>query len=570
MLRELSIKNFAIIDDLRIRFSEGLTILSGETGAGKSIIINAVNLLLGSRATASFVRTGAENAELEALFETEPNSPTARTLAENDLEDSQLLIRRIINRNNRHRIYINDRLATMTLLSAITKNLASISGQHAHQGLLDENRHLLILDRFGNLMGLREDVRRLYMEIQPLIEELKNLESLKLHQFQQRELLSFQRSEIEQAGLHSAEDEKLEQELMRIKNSRILYQGVFGAVEELYTSENAVADRLTRIKKQMEKALPIDPSLEPRVRELSDILFQIEDLVGGLRSYLERIQTGEDRVEILEDRLDLIRKLKRKYGGTIESVLAHLESTEQKLSEMDNLSERIEETQNRLLSLQAALGRAAVKLSAERKKTGQDLSRKVEAELSFLKMANTRFEVFLDKIPVNTASSIYLTAHDGAITETGMDRAAFMIAPNVGEKLKPLSAIASGGELSRVILALKAILARTEFVGTIIFDEVDAGIGGSTAEIVGRKIADLSAVHQVICITHLAQIAKFGSHHFRIVKEVSNGRTSTAIYPLQAEDRILELARMLGGVKLTQATLEHAQEMFEDGMRGTV
>ncbi|MDM8536876.1 DNA repair protein RecN [Desulfobacterales bacterium HSG17] len=563
MLQDLSIKNFAIIDDLQISFPKGFTILSGETGAGKSIIINAVNLLLGSRATAGVIRTGEETAELEAFFDISPDTNAAGILKENDIDPSEgLLVRRIIAQNNRHKIYINNRLSTSALLNAVTVDLASISGQHAHQGLLDENQHLLILDQFGKLMPLREKVRKAYQNIQPLIQKLNKLNNTKKRQTEQIELLEYQKNEILEADIKEKEDADLEQELVLLKNGETLYTAVHGGLDELYNAQNAIVERLTEVKKRLEKACRIDPELDPQVEGLADTTFRIEDIVENLRNYMGNIQIDEKRLEAVDERLDFLRKLKKKYGGSLEAVFAHLKSIEKQLSGIENISDEIAETEKELAEQCKKLAELAAGLSEKRNKTGTRLAKKVEKELNDLKMSNTRFEVSLQQIPAAESASPFLVLNGGSISDTGIDRASFMIAPNIGEDLKALAGIASGGELSRVVLALKVILAETESVETIIFDEVDAGIGGSVAEVVGQKIAGLGEFHQVLCITHLAQIAKFGRTHFSISKQVINGRTMTGITPLDREDRVKEIARMLGGVKMTQATLDHASEML--------
>ena len=562
MLRELSIRNFAIIDDLRIGFEDGLTILSGETGAGKSILVNAVNLLLGSRATAAFVRTGAESAELEAFFDIPPDAEAAKIMAENELDPSEgLLVRRIIAVNNRHKIYINNRLSTLRLLTEITENLASISGQHAHQGLLDESGHLDILDQFGDLLPLRGRVKDRHAAVQPLISRLEKLRRTRERQAEQMELLSFQQSEIEAAAIQPNEDEELERELTILKNGEMLFEAVHGAVEALYASPGAVVERMVEIRKALEKAGEVDSALQPPAEGLADAAFRVEDVVETLRGYIDQIETDESRMATVEERLVALQKLKKKYGGSLAAVQAHLESVKRQLSEVENIDDEIAAAETKLDGARRDLLQTAEKLSSQRAKVAESLGGKVESELASLRMANSRFAVALSPLPATEATSPWLTDGDRAVSETGFDRAAFQIAPNVGEALKPLSEIASGGELSRVVLALKAILAAVDAVGTVIFDEVDAGIGGGTAEIVGRKIAALSAHHQVLCITHLPQIARFGDRHFRIQKSVVNGRTRTDIAPLSHEERVNELARMLGGVELTPATLEHAREM---------
>ncbi len=564
MLRELSIRNFAIIDDLHICFSEGLTILSGETGAGKSIIINAVNLLLGSRADASFVRTGSDTAELEVLFQIAQGSSVAEILKNHDYDSSdRLVIRRIISRNNRHKTYVNGRIATVKILNSITENLASISGQHAHQLLLKEDQHLMILDQFGGLTAFREKVRKCFHEILPLIQQLNDLKAVRDRQTEKMALLEFERKDITETSVTCGEDSALERERMLLKNGETLYQAVHSGIEELYSAQNAIVERLVEVKKRLEGACEIDPDLSPNVRVLDDTTFQIEDIVEGLRTYLNNLQINEKRLEEVEARLDTLQRLKRKYGGSLEAVLSHLEYVGHELSGIENISDNITQMEEKLSELHGKLVGLTLKLSEKRKNTAKTLAHKVENELSTLNMSQTKFEIQIRPIPAGNDTDPYLTTKNNAITEIGTDRVTFLIAPNVGESLKPLASVASGGELSRVVLALKAILAETESVETVIFDEVDAGIGGSTAEIVGKKLSSLAVYHQVICITHLPQIAKFGVRHFRISKHVSDGRTCTTIDPLDEKDRVQEIARMLGGVKMTQVTLDHALEMLQ-------
>jgi DNA repair protein RecN (Recombination protein N) len=564
MLKELSIRNFAIIDDLHIDFSDGLTILSGETGAGKSIILNAVNLLLGSRASAELVRTGAESAELEALFQISSTSSVAQIMSANGYDPGEgLLIRRLISRSDSNRVYVNGRLATIGLLTAITENLASISGQHVHQGLLKEDQHLLILDQFGSLTAQRRKVTDGYHQILPLIDKLNRLNSTRQRQDEHRKLLAFQRNEITAAGLAPGEDAELEQERLRLKNAEALYQTVHSSIEELYGASGSVIERLSEIKKNLETAGRIDSQLQTKAETLASASFQIEDLTDELRSHLNLIQMDDQRLEAVEERLDVLNKLKRKYGGSLEAVSSQLETIEAELSEVENIGKQIEKLEEQLIKLHDQLARRALKLSQKRNEAAKDLARKVVEELGSLKMSQTEFKAVLYPLAADEKTNPYLTAKNYCMTESGIDRASFMIAPNPGEELKPLASIASGGELSRVVLALKAILAESDAVETIVFDEVDAGIGGGTAEVVGRKLSDLARHHQIICITHLPQIAKFGEHHFSISKHVDDGRTKTAIQPLSREDRTKEIARMLGGEKITQTTLDHARELME-------
>jgi DNA repair protein RecN (Recombination protein N) len=563
MLQEISIRNFAIIEDLTVRFEPGLTILSGETGAGKSIIINAVNLLLGSRASAALIRTGADSAELEALFHCAPDSRVARAMSELDFNPEEgLLVRRIISRNDRHRIYINGRMATMQVLAAITSDVASISGQHAHQGLLKEDQHLDILDRYGELLALREDYQACYRQIVPLIQKESQLVRRQGVQTEQMELLRFQRDEIEAADVRPDEDQQLEKERLRLRNSENLLQTIQQCVDLLYSAEGAVFERMGYCGKELARTAQMDDRLKNPADQADSLTYAVEDLAGQLRDYLGRIDMDEGRLEEVEARLDLLNRFKRKYGGSLEKVLDFARDARRQLEEMENIDTVLADVRKALQTHSSRLGRLALSLSEKRRQAARKLARAVEAELASLKMADTRFAVELQPLPVSQEISPYLS-HDGwALGETGLDRGVFMIAPNVGEAIKPLAAIASGGELSRVVLALKAILAQNDAVETVVFDEVDAGIGGEVAELVGKKLADLADRHQILCITHLPQIAKYGNHHFRIAKLVDKGRTHTTIVPLDAEERVEELARMLGGTTITAKTRAHARELL--------
>lgn len=561
MLLELSIRNFAIIDDLRIRLEGGLTVLSGETGAGKSIIINAVNLILGKRAAARMIRTGCQTAELSALFEIPEKSRAAEIMAEAGFDPSEgLIVRRIISQNDRHRIYINGSNATIAQLTAITENLASISGQHAHQGLLKEEQHLLLLDQFGELMPLRNRVTAAYQELTPLITKLAGLKKKATRQEEQTELLSFQKEEIEAAAVAKDEDLLLEKERTRLKNSEALYRTLHETVEELYGREGSITERLSDLRVGIGKAQAMDPDLSTKAEALDDLTYRLEDVTGGFRDYLAAIQMDDELLAETEERLDQIQKMKRKYGGSLAALFSHHKRICRELSEMGDLSANIEKLEEKIGVCHGKLSKMALDLSRRRHKAAKRFAAKVEQELASLQMARTQFTVALS---AEEAKEAFPAAEGKLIGETGIDRAVFMIAPNVGESLKPLAKTASGGELSRVVLALKAILAKVDAVGTIVFDEVDAGIGGVVADAVGEKMTSLAGFHQVICITHLAQIAKFAHHHFMISKHTEGGRTRTRIRLLAEEERIEEIARIIGGSHMTPTTLEHAREMLK-------
>ncbi len=563
MLHELIIRNFAIIDDLNILFQDGLTILSGETGVGKSIVIQAVNLLLGSRASTQMVRTGANTAELEALFKIGLDGPVAEAMERNGYSnEGELLIRRIISRNDRHRTYINGRPVTLSILNDIVANLASISGQHAHQLLLKTDQYLNILDHFAGLMALRSQIKESFRDLEPLVEELQRLVAIRDGQSDQYRLLAFQRDEIASAGILMGEDAKLDQERKRLKNAELLQMAVYDCVELIYSTDGAAVERLKQAERALDKVRQFDPELDVNLKKITETSILLEDITESLRTYLAKVHVDESELERVEERIDILVKLKHKYGGSLEAVLEHLKNAELELAKVENIAETIANLEEKIKKHHHRLEKKCRDLSKKRKNAAIKLGNQVTDQLVSLQMARTRFQVSIGGSPAPASTPFYRTAGNCLITEDGIDQVQFLIAPNVGEELKPLSEIASGGELSRMVLALKVILAENDAVGTVVFDEVDAGIGGGTAEMVGRKLAELANCHQVICITHLPQIARFGDHHFRIEKKVSDGRTVTKIEPIGQKERVKELARMLGGKNITRKTMEHAEEML--------
>ena len=376
------------------------------------------------------------------------------------------------------------------------------------------------------------------------------------------ELLRFQLQEIQEAKIASNEDVELEQEIARLKNAEQLYATVHASIDELYNASGAVVERTLAVGKKLEEVSQIDAELSTSSQTLSENAYRIEDVVSDLRAYLAKIQMDDHRLEATEERLYLLNTLKRKYGGSLTAVLESEAAIEQEISLDKHLNEDIAETHKSLLNLHKKAIALSDKLSQRRQIAVEKLARAVETELATLKMNQTRFEVNLLPLEINTDSESFLQNGDKVLTDNGQESVQFLIAPNVGEDLKPMAEIASGGELSRIVLALKAILAQTDVVETIIFDEVDAGIGGTVAEVVGKKLAQLSHHHQVICITHLPQIARFGDHQMKITKKIKNNRTETAISPLNPEERIQEIARMLAGENVTKKTLAHAAEMM--------
>lgn len=564
MLHALAIKNFAIIEDLRIEFGAGLSVLTGETGAGKSIIIQAVNLLLGSRASADLVRTGKDNAELEAVFDIAPDSHAARLMVDQNMDiEEGLIIRRVVSAEGKSKIYVNARQTTLDFLKQVTENIAGVSSQHAHQGLLKEDQHLDILDEFAQTLDLRKDVAGLYRQIVPLKKEIADLKAGKEKAEKELALLQFQVDEIETANIQPNEDEELIQKRDQLQNAAQIFEAVNSAVHDLYDREGSVLDQISGMSVRVGRFCETDEKLDALARRLDEISYELQDLVSEFRSFAAGIDLDPQSLDQVDQRLDQIAKLKRKYGGSLDSIFEQYRNMAENLTDIQGIEGRIEQLEQKQKGLVVRIRQKAKALSMRRQKEGLALARLAKAELGALEMGRASFEVDFSTDPGVDPDELVTTDNE-KISATGMDRVRFLLTPNPGEAPKPLAKIASGGELSRIVLALKAVLCRDQSFETLIFDEVDAGIGGATSDKVGLKLKELGRVQQVICITHLAQIARYGNHQFRITKQVSGGRTATRITPLICqEERVKELARMIGGSRITDATLAHARELLD-------
>jgi len=558
MLQELRIKNFAIIDELDLSFSKGLNILTGETGAGKSIILNAVHLLLGDKATEELIRSSEEEASIEALFDISGNFEVkerfkgkAEKLPGKGEEDS-LLVRRVISRSGRGRASINGNLATLGMLSGIGEDLLSIYGQHEHQSLQRVETHIDILDEFGGLLSLRQEFQNRFQQFVSLSEEMKRIREEKERRAREHELMAFQSREIETSGIRIGEEEALKEEKHLLTHAQKLIVFANTSEEMLYGEEGSATERIQSVLNQGREIVTIDPSLSQPLKNLETALIQIEEVAFGLRDYSKRVEINPMRLEEIENRLEEMDRLKRKYGPTVEEVLLFKKKVDDALKLFTSDEEKLSQLESSLEPLQREVTALATGLSNERKRVASELKRSVEKELSSLGMKKTTFEVRIEDLP---------------LSPKGIDRVEFLISPNVGEEVKALAKIASGGELSRIMLAMKRILARVGGRQVLVFDEVDSGIGGAIAEVVGRKLRELSKDHQVICVTHLPQIACFADSHYSVRKEVRGGRTMTIVDRLEKETILNEIARMLGGVKVTEKTRAHAKEMIENAKK---
>jgi DNA repair protein RecN (Recombination protein N) len=555
MLSHLVITNFAIISHLEIQFKPGLNVLSGETGAGKSIIINAVNLILGGRASADLIRTGADEARVEALFTLPENNSVKEVLRELGFPSGEdLLIKRHISREGRNRIMINGSMATLQTLSRVGIALMSISGQHEHQVLLKSDNHLFLLDDFGSLSQERLSVNDLFQRFKHLKGNRQNLEREIREREERQDLARFQREEIEKAKLRPCEDDLLEAERKRLLHAEQLKEIAAETYGILYEENDSLLARLSSCIRKLQKGCDLDDRLTPIAKVLESVKIEMEEAAIELREAKKGITADPQRLDQVEGRLQLIRKMKQKYGPTIDEILRYHDRLSHQMNDLEDKREALRKMDETIGEVEKETVEKAVLLSQKRKQAASRFLEALRNELALLDLAGTRFEVRFDEEGGRRGIE--------ALKEDGMDKVEFMMSPNVGEDVKPLSRIASGGELSRIMLALKTILARTSSVETIVFDEVDSGIGGATAAVVGEKLHGLARFHQILCITHLPQIASKGSTHFVVRKKVVDGRTGTVIAELDREERVKEIARLLGGKIISQKALAHAREML--------
>jgi DNA repair protein RecN (Recombination protein N) len=563
MLVQLTISNFAIISRLDISFKPGLNILSGETGAGKSIIINAVNLILGGRASADLIRSGSNEARVEALFSLPEHPFFSELLSDLGLTfQGELLIRRTLSREGRNKIMINDSMVTLQTLSKIGATLISISGQHEHQLLLRPDNHLYLLDDFGGLTPERLELNDAFRQYQSLEEALQRLERGIKEDEERQELTRFQMKEIETAHIKEGEDTFLEEERKRLRHAEELRESVGESYERLYEKGDSVLSDLSHCIKRMEKGAEVDRRLSGIRDALVKAKVELEETALELRDLRKTITADPARLEEVEERLQLLNRLKRKYGPSLEDVSRLRDKLSHRVDNLDQKKAELEKTRGTLKDKERDIMEKATHLSKKRKRVAQTLEKSVKSEMGLLDMGGTRFEVrFYTQGAVGEKDP---ESAMGAINADGQDKVEFMLSPNVGEELRPLSRIASGGELSRIMLAMKTILARTASVETLVFDEVDSGIGGATAEVVGDKLQSLAAYHQILCITHLPQIASKGRTHFLVQKRVKDKRTQTIISELDARARVKEIARLLAGKVVSPEALAHAKEMMRD------
>ena len=563
MLRELHIKDFAIIHNLRVQFDENLNILTGETGAGKSIVIEALGLLLGERADMDFIRTGQETASVEGLFHCENYRDVLSSLEQAGIElcEDQLLLKRVVSRSGRNKIYINGSLSTLAMLKEIGNRLVDIHGQHQHQLLLHPENHIEVYDSFNKLSPIRDKYKEFYVKLQKCQTELNALHQNERENLQKKDLFEFQMKEIDDARVAEAEEDDLKKERVILQNADKLYQASNQSYEELYSADDSIIERLNRVLEELSSIADYDESIKKILEEVKPSLFLLEESSNALRDYSGQIVINPEKLSEIEDRLAEISELKRKYGNTLREILAYRKKIGKEYNAIAYSNETLEELNKEIAIMKKDLAKAAVNLAANRENLVKKFETVMENELRQLSMDGVMFKVNFS-YKKDESSFIKYCGMQVSFSENGIGTLEFLISPNPGEEPRPLAKIASGGELSRIMLSLKNLLAAQDTVPIMIFDEVDSGIGGKIAETVGLKLKRISQNKQVFCITHLTQIASLKGAHYRIEKETLKGRTVTTIRRLSESERVDEVARMSGGESITQVTREHAKEML--------
>lgn len=553
MLTDLFLTNIAIIDRLQVNFQQGLNVLTGETGAGKSIIVDGVNLLLGGRASTDLIRTDTDEATVEAQFDLSLSPLARERLAEIGIPGGdELLVKRVLSRNGKNRAFMNGSPATLAMLADITRQLINIYGQHESQILLRPDHHLDLLDSFAGISETLQQYRDLYTQWTTAGDELSHLEKSERETARRIDLLSFQSDEIGKAALKPGELDELRQQRQMLLHSEKLLHASMGGYERLYANDHALLGELRGVRQELHEATLYDAFLVPVVESLDACYATLEDTALLLRGYASRVEPDPDRILQIDERLHLISRLQKKYGEEIETICAFKQEIDRELALLADRDGTLAELRSRRAQLLERLLILGERLTDRRRSAAEELGSALALELAELAMphasVSVRFTPLTEPGP------------------TGLDRAEFYFAPNPGEEPKPLARIASGGELSRIMLALKQVLPEMS-VPTLVFDEVDAGIGGATSALVGQKLQKTAQAQQVLCITHLPQVAACADHHYRVEKQIDAERTVSSIACLTDEQRETEIARMLGGKSITATTRAHARELLQQGRR---
>ena len=565
MIKTLLVKDYALIDAVNIEFNGGLNIITGETGAGKSILIDAVGLLLGERASTEVVRKGAVKSVIEGIFDVEFNKKVKHILEENDIDFfPELIMRREISLKGANRCFLNDTPVPLTLIKELGNLLIDLHGQHEHQSLLRTETHIDFLDEFGNVQSLIEDYKKDYSELVKIQSELKSLKEKEATLKEKRELYSYQIKEIDAVSPVEDEEEQLNRELNILENSEKLSELTNNIYQSIYDSENSVHDLLGKIQNDIEELSEIDKSFEEVNNECDSAITLINDISEFVRNYNSRIDIEPEHLEEIRSRLGVLNLLKKKYGGSISKVIEHRKKIGEEFDLAENYQSTIENLEKKLNSVREKCGNSASNLSKKRIEISRKVEKEVSKTLSYLGISDSVFKVEIKQEAADSKSENYILYNNKSFkfTSSGFDIVEFFISTNLGEDPKPLAKVASGGEISRIMLALKTILAKNDKLPLLIFDEIDTGVSGRVAQKVGQALKELAAFHQIIAITHLPQIAGLADHHFAVQKNVKADRVVSSIRKLTDDERVQEVAKLMSGENITEASLKGAKELM--------
>lgn len=563
MLKSFEVKDYALIEYISVEFGKGLNIITGETGAGKSILIDAMSLLLGERATTEVVRKGAQKSFVEGIFDVKGNKKVKSLLEESEIEfTDELIIRREISLKGSNRCFINDTIVNLNLVKDVGNLLVDLHGQHEHQSLLRTETHIDYLDEFGSYQEFLQHYKVAYSELLNNETELKKLREKENIIKEKKDFYAFQIREIDNVSPQEDEDEKLNTELKILENSERLAELTSEIYQLLYESDNSVQDALSKVRNHLQKLSEIDKLFADAVSESESALTQIGDISNLVRSYNSKLNLDPEEIEEKRERLGAINLLKKKYGGSVKSILEYRERIGKEFELAENFADKIKELTGSIFELRKGAGNLAKKISHHRTQAARLVKKGIEETVKELGIPEPDFKTQISNNQAEKDTGVYVDGKFFKATYKGIDEAEFFISTNPGEDLKPLAKVASGGEVSRIMLALKSTLAKNDKLPLLIFDEIDVGVSGRIAQKVGKALKNLSSFHQVISITHLPQIASLADYHYSIEKITQNERVISSIKKLPASERITEIAKLLSGEKITEASLKSARELI--------
>jgi len=563
MLKSFEVKDYALIEHISVEFGNGLNIITGETGAGKSILIDAMSLLLGERASTEVIRKGAQKSFVEGIFNAKGNKRVKYLLEENDVDfNDELIIRREISLKGTNRCFINDTPVNLNLVKEVGNLLVDLHGQHEHQSLLRTETHIDYLDEFGSYQELLVQYKSLYSKLLNKESELKDLKEKENSIKEKKDFYSFQIKEIDNISPQEEEEVKLIDELKILENSEKLVELTSEIYQLLYESDNSVQDALSKVRNYLQKLSEIDKTFSEALNQSDSVLAQIDDISNLVRSYNSKLNLNPEEVETKRERLGVINLLKKKYGGSLKSILEYRKKIGEEFELAENFAGKINELSKNILELRKNAGAVAKKISQKRIQTAKQVKKGIEETLKELGIPNPEFKTEINNQQTEKDNGVFVDGKFYAATSKGIDEMEFFISTNPGEDLKPLAKVASGGEVSRIMLALKSTLAKNDKLPLLIFDEIDVGVSGRIAQKVGNALKNLSTYHQIISITHLPQIASQADHHYSIEKVTQNDRVISSIKKLPESERITEVAKLLSGEKITEASLKSASELI--------